>query len=101
MHHPHGLGHHHNYSTIWLTGGKIGPSERNTVSVDQLMAQATAPQTRFPSIELSNQGHSLAYSSDGISLPAQGNPGAVAEVLRPAGRHKHKTHHFARSGPSM
>ena len=47
LHHPHGLGHHHNCSTIWLTGGKIGPSERNTISVDQLMAQVTAPRTRY------------------------------------------------------
>ena len=81
MHHPHGLGHHHNCSTIWLTGGKIGPSERSTVSVDQLMAQVTAPQTRFPAIELSNQGHSLAYSADGIQLPAQASPGVVFREL--------------------
>jgi hypothetical protein len=70
MHHPHGLGHHHNCSTIWLTGGKIGPAERNSISVDQLMAQTTAPQTRFASLELSNQGHSLAWTPDGIQLPS-------------------------------
>jgi hypothetical protein len=81
LYHPHGLGHHHNCSTIWLTGGKIGPSERNTISVDQLMAQMTAPQTRFSSLELSNQGHSLAYSADGIQLPAQGNPSVVFREL--------------------
>jgi len=81
LYHPHGLGHHHNCSTIWLTGGKIGQSERNTISVDQLMAQVTAPQTRFSSLELSNQGHSLAYSADGIQLPAQGNPGVVFREL--------------------
>jgi len=81
LYHPHGLGHHHNCSTIWLTGGKIGQSERNTISVDQLMATVTAPQTRFSSIELSNQGHSLAYSPDGIQLPAQGNPGVVFREL--------------------
>ncbi len=81
LHHPHGLGHHHNCSSIWLTGGKIGQSERNTISVDQLMAQVTAPQTRFSSIELSNQGHSLAYSADGIQLPAQGNPSVVFREL--------------------
>ncbi len=81
LHHPHGLGHHHNCSSIWLTGGKIGQSERNTISVDQLMAQVTAPQTRFSSLELSNQGHSLAYSADGIQLPAQGNPGVVFREL--------------------
>src|SRR3954453_360483 len=33
LHHPHGLGHHHNCSTIWLSGGKIDQSERNTISV--------------------------------------------------------------------
>jgi hypothetical protein len=81
MHHPHGLGHHHNCSTIWLTGGKIGQSERNTISVDQLMAQVTAPQTRYSSLELSNQGHSLAYSADGIQLPAQANPSVVFREL--------------------
>lgn len=81
LYHPHGLGHHHNCSTIWLTGGKIGQSERNTISVDQLMTQITAPQTRFSSIELSNQGHSLAVSSDGIALPAQGNPSVVFREL--------------------
>lgn len=81
LYHPHGLGHHHNCSSIWLTGGKIGQSERNTISVDQLMAQVTAPQTRFSSLELSNQGHSLTYSSDGIQLPAQGNPSVVFREL--------------------
>jgi hypothetical protein len=81
LYHPNGLGHHHNCSTIWLTGGKIGPSERNTISVDQLMAQVTAPRTRFSSLELSNQGHSLACSADGIGLPAQGNPSVVFREL--------------------
>ncbi len=87
LYHPHGLGNHHNCSTIWLTGGKIGQSEKNTISVDQLMASITAPQTRFSSIELSNQGHSLAYSADGIRLPSQGNPSVVFRELfeEPAG----------------
>lgn len=77
LYHPHGLGHHHNCSTIWLTGGKIGQSERNTISVDQLMTQVTAPQTRYSSMEISNQGQSLAYTADGIGLPAQASPGVV------------------------
>lgn len=72
--HPNGLGHHHNCQKIWLTGGRIGDAERNTVSVDQLMAMATAPQTRFPSLELSNQGASLAWSADGVQLPAHRSP---------------------------
>ena len=81
LHHPNGLGHHHNCQKIWLTGGRLGQSDRNTISVDQLMAKGTAPLTRFSSLELSNQGGSLAWSADGIQLPAQANPGVAFREL--------------------
>jgi hypothetical protein len=35
LHHPHGLGHHHNCEKIWLTGARIGEAEKNTISADQ------------------------------------------------------------------
>jgi hypothetical protein len=70
LHHPGGLGHHHNCQKIWLTGGKLGPSDRNTISIDQKMAEITAPHTRFHSLEMANAGQSLAWTSDGIRLPA-------------------------------
>ncbi len=69
LHHPGGLGHHHNCQKIWLTGGKLGPSDRNTISVDQQMAELTAPYTRFHSLEVANKGESLAWTADGIRLP--------------------------------
>ena len=50
LHHPGGLGHHHNCQKIWLTGGKIGPTDRNTISVDQQMAGVTSPHTRVHSL---------------------------------------------------
>ena len=81
LHHPHGLGHHHNCSKIWLTGGKLGQADRNTISVDQLMAQVTAPLTRFTSMQLSNKGGALSWNADGIQLPAQPNPGVVFREL--------------------
>ena len=69
LHHPGSIGHHHNCIDIFLTGGKIGPSHRNTISVDQKMAELTAQHTRYPSMEVAiNQG-SLAWTSDGIQLP--------------------------------
>jgi hypothetical protein len=77
MHHPNGLGHHHNCRRIWLTGGKLGPADRNSISVDQLIAQVSAPRTRFASLELSNQGGSLAWNSDGIQLPPHAGPAAA------------------------
>lgn len=69
LHHPGGLGHHHNCQKIWLTGGQLGPSDRNTISVDQRMAEVTSPHTRFHSLEIANKGESLAWTADGIRLP--------------------------------
>ncbi len=69
LHHPGGLGHHHNCQKIWLTGGQLGPTDRNTISVDQQIAEVTSPHTRFHSLEISNKGESLAWTADGIRLP--------------------------------
>ena len=70
LHHPGGIGHHHNCIDIWLTGGKIGPSARNTISVDQRMAQVTGQHTRYPSMEIAITQGSLAWTADGVQLPA-------------------------------
>ena len=70
LHHPGSLGHHHNCIDIWLTGAKIGASERNTISVDQKMAEVTAQHTRYPSMEIAITQGSLAWTADGVQLPA-------------------------------
>ena len=87
LYHPNSFGIAHKATQTWLTGAKHGPADRNTISVDQLIAQVTGPKTRFPSLELSNQGHRLAVSADGIKLPAQKNPAEVFKELftEPAG----------------
>jgi len=70
LHHPGALGHHHNCINVFLTGGKLGPSDRNTISVDQKMAEITAPHTRYPSMEVALTQGSLAWTADGVQLPA-------------------------------
>lgn len=70
LHHPGALSHHHNCISVWLTGGKLGPSDRNTVSVDQKMAEVTAQHTRYPSIEIALTQGSLAWTADGVQLPS-------------------------------
>jgi hypothetical protein len=70
LHHPGSLGHHHNCIKVWLTGGKLGPSDRNTISVDQKMAEVTAKHTRYPSLEIAITQESLAWTADGVPLPA-------------------------------
>ena len=70
LHHPGALSHHHNCISVWLTGGKLGPSDRNTISVDQKMAEITAQQTRVASMEVALTQGSLAWTADGVQLPA-------------------------------
>lgn len=70
LHHPGALGHHHNCISVWLTGGRLGPSDRNTISVDQKIAEVTAPSTRHPSLEIAITQESLAWTADGVRLPA-------------------------------
>ncbi|WP_417732779.1 DUF1552 domain-containing protein [Rosistilla oblonga] len=70
LHHPGALSHHHNCISVWLTGGKLGPSDRNTISVDQKMAEVTAQHTRVASMEVAITQDSLAWTADGVRLPA-------------------------------
>jgi hypothetical protein len=70
LHHPGALAHHHNCISVWLTGGRLGPSDRNTISVDQKMAEVTAVHTRYPSLEVAITQDSLAWTADGVRLPA-------------------------------
>ena len=70
LHHPGSIGHHHNCINIYLTGGKIGAAHRNTISVDQKMAEITGQHTRYPSMEIAITQGSLAWTADGVQLPA-------------------------------
>jgi len=84
LHHPHAIGQNHKCDKIWLTGARIGQEGvdfRNTASADQLMAEVTGVHTRFPSLELTITGGTLAWSRDGVPLPAERKPSATFERL--------------------
>ncbi len=93
LHHPNGLGQAHVCADTWLTGARIDAQGarqyHNTVSVDQMMAEVTSRQTRFASLELSissgtgqpNNSTTLAFSRDGVPLPAEDNPRNVFDRL--------------------
>jgi hypothetical protein len=93
LHHPNGLGQAHVCADTWLTGAKIdaqsGRKYENTVSCDQMIAETVGQQTRFPSLELSissGTGHpfgtnTLAFSRDGVPLPAEDNPKTIFNRL--------------------
>ena len=92
LHHPNGIGQAHVCADTWLTAAKInqeGGAYKNTVSCDQLIAEVTSPKTRFASLELSisagvgqpNNSTTLAWSPDGVPLPAEDNPRTVFNRL--------------------
>jgi hypothetical protein len=84
LYHPGGLGQAHECDKIWLTSAKIsqeGGAFRNTVSVDQLMAEVSGRSTRFSSLELAVTGGTLGWSRDGIPMPAERKPSAVFQRL--------------------
>ena len=61
-----------------------GGAYHNTVSCDQFMAEVTSPNTRFGSLELSISARpttTLAWSRDGVPLPAEDNPRNVFNRL--------------------
>lgn len=93
LHHPNGIGQAHVCADTWLTGAKIDAQSarkyENTISVDQVMAEVTEKHTRFSSLELSISSgtgrplntNTLAFSRDGVPLPAEENPRLVFNRL--------------------
>ena len=90
--HPNAKGGHSGADT-WLTGADLkavpGKDYTNTISADQVIAEAIGSRTRFPSIELSDQSgtggalhsHTLAFDRNGTPLPAENSPQRVFERL--------------------
>ncbi len=64
------ISHHHNCINVFLTGGKLDLRNKNTISVDQKMAEITAKHTRYSSMEIALTGESLGWTADGVRLPA-------------------------------
>jgi hypothetical protein len=84
LHHPMVIGKAHNCERVWLTGANVpgdGGAFRNNVSVDQLMAEVQGVSTRFSSLELAIEGVSLAWSRDGIQIPAERNTQQIFNML--------------------
>lgn len=84
LHHPLVIGKAHNCDQVWLTGANVpsnGGAFRNTVSADQLIAEVQGEFTRFPSLEMAIDGFSLAWSRDGIQIPAERNVKSIFERM--------------------
>jgi len=81
----------HSTENCFLTAAR-GPTRsgfRNTVSLDQFAAASIGDQTRFPTLNLGvnvdKVNRSLAWTRDGVLLPAEDRPSRVYERLFMAG----------------
>lgn len=73
----------HASEMTWLTAAKHPglAGFRNTISLDQLIAERVGVQTRYPNLILSNGGGSLSWTATGVSLPAQESPAKLFKQL--------------------
>lgn len=82
--HPNQQGNNGHASELtWLTSaarpGLAG--FKNTISLDQLIANEIGIQTRFPYLALATSHSSLSWSSNGVSIPSQRSPSKLFKTL--------------------
>lgn len=92
LHHPNAY-NGHAVADNWLTAAKLdgtpGYTFKNSLSIDQLLAEKIGAATRYSSLELStiggtgsqNNASTLAWNSNGVPLPAESRPSAIYEKL--------------------
>lgn len=89
--HPDQKGNNGHASELtWLTSAqRPGLSGfRNTISIDQVIAQQVGLETRFPYLALSTSGRSMSWSSAGVEIPAQASPAKLFKALFVGGSQK-------------
>jgi hypothetical protein len=83
--------HGHSNADQFLTGAATGPSGeyRNSISLDQVLAERFGDQTRLGSLVLSTDGgtgtprgcHTISYNRNGRAIPAENRPKKIFDML--------------------
>lgn len=73
----------HTSEMTWLTSAKHPglAGFKNTISLDQLIAERIGSQTRFPSLILGMGSESMSWSASGVPLPAEPSPSKAFQQL--------------------
>jgi len=82
--HPEQNGNNGHASELtWLTSARRPglAGFKNTISLDQLIAQKIGIQTRFPYLALSTSGRSMSWTSSGVEIPAEASPAKLFKQL--------------------
>jgi len=82
--HPNQQGNNgHASETTWLTAAERPglAGFKNTVSIDQLIAEKIGIQTRLPYLALSTSGRSMSWSAAGVEIPSQSSAAKLFKEL--------------------
>lgn len=82
--HPEQQGNNGHASELtWLTSAQRPglAGFRNTVSLDQVMAEQIGIQTRYPYLALSTSGRSISWTSNGVEIPGETSPARLFKAL--------------------
>ncbi|MFV0444274.1 MAG: DUF1552 domain-containing protein [Planctomycetaceae bacterium] len=82
--HPEQQGNNgHASEMTWLTCGQRPglAGFRNTISLDQRIAEEIGQQTRYPSLVLSTSGRSMSWTSSGVEIPGETTPSRLFKSL--------------------
>jgi BMFP domain-containing protein YqiC len=75
-------GHPSDISFLTAAPHPASSSFRNTISLDQLVAERIGMQTRFPSLTLAvNGGRGLSWTRTGVAIPPEGQASGVFKQL--------------------
>ncbi len=82
--HPEQQGNNGHASELtWLTSAQRPglAGFRNSVSVDQVIAQRVGIETRYPYLALSTSGRSMSWTSNGVEIPGVTSPSKLFKAL--------------------
>lgn len=82
--HPEQQGNNgHASEMTWLTTAQRPglAGFRNSVSLDQFLAEKIGVETRFPSLVLSTSGRSTSWTSSGVEIPGETSPARLFKAL--------------------
>ncbi|MGC4003060.1 MAG: DUF1552 domain-containing protein [Pirellulales bacterium] len=82
--HPEQQGNNgHASEMTWLTSAQRPglAGFRNTVSIDQLIAEKIGIETRYPFLALSTSGRSMSWTATGVEIPGETSPAKLFKSL--------------------
>ncbi|MFK8113046.1 MAG: DUF1552 domain-containing protein [Rubripirellula sp.] len=82
--HPEQQGNNgHASEMTWLTSAQRPglAGFRNSISLDQMVAQQVGLETRFPYLALSTSGRSMSWNASGVEIPGVSSPAKLFKAL--------------------